>query len=118
MFSRRQRFVRLICVVHDISVTILALLFAHLLRSELIPVLLPGRSHLYPLHHYFLFIVAALIIFPCLALLLGTCDAHASDTRQAFKDALMISCVGSVALGALLYTFQAEYVIRGSVRHL
>src|SRR5690349_22005831 len=98
MFSRRQKFVRLICVVHDISVTILALFFAHLLRSEVVPLLLPGRAHLYPLHVYLPFIAGAMVLFPSLALLLGTCDARSADRKQAFKDAVMISAVGSIAL--------------------
>jgi len=115
MFSRRQRFVRLVCVVHDISVTVLALLFAHLIRSELIPLLLPGRAHLYPLHHYLPFIAISLVIYPGLARLLGTCDERASDRTQAVKDAVMISAVGSVALAAALYTIQGEYVSRSFV---
>jgi exopolysaccharide biosynthesis polyprenyl glycosylphosphotransferase len=115
MFSRRQKFVRLICVVHDVSVTVLALLSAHLLRSEVVPLLFPGRAPLYPIREYLPFIAASMIMFPALALVLGTCDGRSAERGQAFKDALMISTLGSVAIAAFLYTFRAEYVSRSYV---
>jgi exopolysaccharide biosynthesis polyprenyl glycosylphosphotransferase len=115
MFSRRQKFVRLVCVLHDVSVTILALLCAHFLRNSLIPLLFPGRTALYPLHDYLPFLLAATVVFPLLALVLGTCDARSADRNQAFEDAIMIVSVGSVALAAFLYSFRAEYVSRSFV---
>jgi exopolysaccharide biosynthesis polyprenyl glycosylphosphotransferase len=115
MFSRRQRFVTLICVVHDIGVTVLALLLAHLIRSEFVPLVFPGRAHLYPLRAYLPFVAVATVLFPALALVLGTCDARSAARLQAFKDALMISSVGSVALAASLYGVHAEYVSRSYV---
>lgn len=115
MFSRRQKFVTLVCVLHDISVTVLALLLAHLIRSELVPLVFHGRAHLYPLHTYLPFIAVATVLFPGLALVLGTCDVRSAARKQAFKDALMISSVGSVALAASLYGVHAVYVSRSYV---
>ena len=114
MFSRRERFISISCVVNDALATCLAFLLAYAIRIWLVAAEWHHFHPIYPFRFYFPVLLTAVGVFPAVGYLLGVYQRlEFRRARDLATDVVRMVILGLLGLLAILFVSKGEYVSRG-----